>query len=88
MNIPNGEMGLGETTPTPMEEITGEKPMGNATLDSFGFSSQLQSLGRDFEEVNYFEDIHATGFNSRFGGIEDTKYTGVGSDNSLFDNTN
>ena len=88
MNIPNGEMGLGETTPIPMEEITGEAPMGNATLDQFGFSSQLQSLGRDFEEVNYFEDIHAIGFNSRFGGIEDTKFTGVGSNNTLFDNTN
>ena len=86
MDIPNGEKGLGETTPTPMNNS--ENFLGETTPNEFPLNNQLENEGKDFKEVNYFTDIHATGFNSKFGGVEATKFVGVNPNNTIFDSTN
>ena len=100
MNIPNGEKLLGETTPTPKDstgqflgETTttpisqGDKNKGETTPSDFTFNGKLENEGKDFKEVNYFSDIHATGFTSKFGGVEATKFVGVNPNNTVFDTT-
>ena len=57
-------------------------------LLEFGFKKKLENEGKDFQEVNYFTDIHALGFNSKFGGVEATKFIGVNPNNTIFDSTN
>ena len=86
MNIPNGERGLGETTPVSAEPTT--QFLGETTPTEFGFKKKLESEGKDFQEVNYFTDIHATGFNSKFSVGETTKFIGVNPNNTIFDSTN
>ena len=101
MNIPNGEKELGETTPTsaapstqflgettPSKVTQGDKPKGETSPSDFTFSGKLENEGKDFKEVNYLTDIHATGFNSRFGGVEASKFVGVNPDNTIFDSAN
>lgn len=86
MNIPNGEKALGETTPVSAEPTT--QFLGETTPAEFGFKKKLESEGKDFQEVNYFTDIHATGFNSKFSIGETTKFIGVNPNNTIFDSTN
>ncbi len=101
MNIPNGEKELGETTPTsaapstqflgettPSKVTQGDKPKGETSPSDFTFSGKLENEGKDFKEVNNLTDIHATGFNSRFGGVEASKFVGVNPDNTIFDSVN
>jgi hypothetical protein len=85
MNIPNGEKGLGETTPIQMNIPNGENGLGETTPNAFGFKKKLENEGKDFKEVNNLLDIHATGFNSKFGGVEATKFIGVNPNNTVFD---
>ena len=82
----NSENFLGETTPTPMNNS--ENFLGETTPNEFPLNNQLENEGKDFKEVNYFTDIHATGFNSKFGGVEATKFIGVNPNNTIFDSTN
>ena len=86
MNIPNGERGLGETTPISAEPST--QFLGETTPTDFGFKKKLENEGKDFKEVNYFTDIHTTGFNSKFSVGETTKFIGVNPNNTIFDSTN
>ena len=86
MNIPNGENPLGETTPSEMNNS--QQFLGETTPAEFGFKKKLENEGKDFEEVNNFTDIHATGFNSKFGGVEATKFIGVNPNNTIFDSAN
>ncbi len=88
MNIPNGEKGLGETTPIPMNIPNGEKGLGETTPNDFSFKKKLENEGKDFKEVNNLLDIHSAGFNSKFGGVEATKFIGVNPDNTIFDSAN
>ena len=85
MNIPNGEKQLGETTPTPITQ--GDRQKGETTPTDFTFSGKLENEGKEFQEVNYLTDIHALGFNSKFGGVEASKFVGVNPDNTVFDGT-
>ena len=100
MIIPNGEKLLGETTPTPINNTgqflgetdktpisQGDKDKGETTPSDFTFTGKLENEGKDFKEVNYFSDIHASGFNSKFGGVEATKFVGVNPNNTVFDTT-
>jgi hypothetical protein len=76
---------LGETT---KDKITqGDKDKGETTPSDFTFTGKLENEGKDFKEVNYFSDIHALGFNSKFGGVESSKFIGVSPDNTVFDGT-
>jgi len=86
MNIPNGENPLGETTPTSAEPST--QFLGETTPAEFGFKKKLENEGKDFKEVNNLTDIHATGFNSKFGIGETTKFIGVNPNNTVFDSAN
>ncbi len=79
---------LGETSPTPMNIPNGEKGLGETTPTDFGFKKKLENEGKDFKEVNNLLDIHATGFNSKFGGVEATKFIGVNPNNTVFDGAN
>ena len=88
MNIPNGEKGLGETSPTPMIIPNGEKGLGETTPNDFSFKKKLENEGKDFKEVNNLSDIHSTGFNSKFGGVEATRFVGVNPNNTVFDGAN
>ena len=98
MIIPNGEKLLGETTPTPKDSTgqflgetdktpisQGDKNKGETTPSDFTFTGKLENEGKDFKEVNYFSDIHASGFTSKFGGVEATKFVGVNPNNTVFD---
>jgi len=91
---------LGETTPTPAnnesrflgettrDKITqGDKEKGETTPTEFKFNPNHSDRGVTPSEVNNFEDIHATGFNSKFGGVESTKFIGVNPNNTVFDGT-
>jgi len=86
MNIPNGENPLGETTPVSAEPST--QFLGETTPAEFGFKKKLENEGKDFKEVNNLLDIHSTGFNSKFGGVEATKFIGVNPNNTIFDSAN
>jgi hypothetical protein len=76
---------LGETTTTSISQ--GDKDKGETTPSDFTFTGKLQNEGKDFKEVNYFSDIHASGFTSKFGGVEATKFVGVNPNNTVFDTT-
>ena len=76
---------LGETSPTPMNIPNGEKGLGETTPTDFSFKKKLESEGKDFKEVNNLSDIHSTGFNSKFGGVEATRFVGVNPNNTVFD---
>jgi len=76
---------LGETSPTPMSIPNGEKGLGETTPTDFSFKKKLENEGKDFKEVNYIQDIHATGFNSKFGGVDATRFVGVNPNNTVFD---
>ena len=77
---------LGETTPNSTDNTS--KFLGETTQANVTFNPNHSDNGKTFKEVNYFQDIHATGFNSKFSGVESTKFTGVNSNNTAFDNTN
>ena len=76
---------LGETDKTPISQ--GDKDKGETTPSDFTFTGKLENEGKDFKEVNYFSDIHASGFTSKFGGVEATKFVGVNPNNTVFDTT-
>ncbi len=91
---------LGETTPTPSDKESkflgetdktpisqGDKNKGETTPSDFTFTGKLENEGKDFKEVNYFSDIHTSGFTSKFGGVEATKFVGVNPNNTVFDTT-
>ena len=91
---------LGETTQTPannQSQFLGETTqtsannnsqfLGETTPNNFQFNPNHQNRAVTPTDVNYFQDIHATGFNSNFGGVDDTKFTGINSTNTLFDNS-
>ena len=79
---------LGETSPTPMNIPNGERGLGETTPTDFSFKKKLESEGKDFKEVNNLSDIHSTGFNSKFGGVEATRFVGVNPNNTVFDGAN
>jgi len=76
---------LGETTPTSAEPST--QFLGETTPSDFTFSGKLENEGKEFKEVNNLTDIHAKGFNSKFGGVEASKFVGVNPNNTVFDGT-
>ena len=76
---------LGETDKTPISQ--GDKDKGETTPSDFTFAGKLENEGKDFKEVNYFSDIHTSGFTSKFGGVEATKFVGVNPNNTVFDTT-
>jgi hypothetical protein len=76
---------LGETT---KDKITqGDKEKGETTPTEFKFNPNHSDRGVTPTDVNYFQDIHATGFTSKFGGVEATKFIGVNPNNTVFDGT-
>jgi len=77
---------LGETTPNPAN--TESRFLGETTPNKVTSKPNHSDNGKSFKEVNYFQDIHASGFNSKFAGVESTKFVGVNSNNTKFDNTN
>ena len=77
---------LGETTPSPMNNS--ENFLGETTPSLFSQSPKLENEGKDFQKVNYFQDIHATGFNSKFGIGEQSKFVGINPNNTVFDSAN
>ena len=83
MIIPNGEKGLGETTPINVTQ--GDKPKGETTPNDFAFNKKLENEGKEYKEVNYQTDIHSLGFNSKFGGVEASRFVGVNPNNTVFD---
>jgi len=89
---------LGETTPTPMsleERFLGEteptvmslgdKFKGETTPARFPYILRQENEGKDPSEVNYFTDIHATGFTSKFQSKDNSKFVGITPDNTQFD---
>jgi len=74
---------LGETTPN--ESDRSSKFLGETTPSNFTFNGKLENEGKEFREVNNITDIHAKGFNSRFGIGEHTKFVGVNKNNTLFE---
>ena len=92
---------LGETTPNPSDRSSkflgettnanitqGDKDKGETTPRDFTFNPNHSDRGVTPTDVNYIQDIHATGFNSKFGGVDATKFIGVNPNNTVFDNTN
>ena len=77
---------LGETTPNSAN--TKSRFLGETTPNKVTSKPNHSDNGKSFKEVNYFQDIHASGFNSKFAGVESTKFVGVNSNNTKFDNTN
>ena len=76
---------LGETT---KDKITqGDKEKGETTPTEFTFNPNHSDRGVTPTDVNNFTDIHALGFNSKFGGVESSKFIGVSPDNTVFDGT-
>ena len=72
---------LGETTPTPSNNSSNF--LGETTPTPSDSSPNF--LGETTpSSVNYFSDIHATGFTSPFGGVDASKYVGVNPDNTVF----
>jgi hypothetical protein len=72
---------LGETTPTPANNTSNF--LGETTPNPADNSSNF--LGETTPtSVNYFSDIHATGFTSPFGGVDASKFVGVNPDNTVF----
>ena len=92
---------LGETTPNPSDRSSkflgettkanitqGDKDKGETTPNDFTFNPNHSDRGVTPTDINYIQDIHATGFNSKFGGVDATKFIGVNPNNTVFDNTN
>ena len=82
----NNSQFLGETTPSSTDN-TGQF-LGETTTNNFQFNPNHEDRAVTPTDVNYFQDIHATGFNSNFGGVEATKFIGVNPNNTLFDSAN
>ena len=93
-----GSKFLGETTPLPSEITSkflgetdtqnisqGDRFKGETTPNSFPLNSKLDTTGKSPKEVNNLLDIHATGFNSKFGVGEHTKFVGVNKNNTVFE---
>ena len=91
---------LGETTPTEMGEQTGDtflgetnpnvmslgdKFKGETTPARFPYILRQENEGKEPGEVNYFSDIHATGFTSKFESKDQSKFVGINPDNTQFD---
>src|SRR6056300_1067847 len=92
---------LGETTPNPSDRSSkflgettkanitqGDKDKGETTPSDFTFNPNHSDKGVTPTDINHIQDIHATGFNSKFGGVDATKFIGVNPNNTVFDNTN
>ena len=92
---------LGETTPNPSDRSSkflgettkanitqGDKDKGETTPSDFTFNPNHSDKGVTPTDINYIQDIHTTGFNSKFGGVDATKFIGVNPNNTVFDNTN
>ena len=92
---------LGETTPNPSDRSSkflgettkanitqGDKDKGETTPNDFTFNPNHSDKGVTPTDINYIQDIHATGFNSKFGGVDATKFIGVNPNSTVFDNTN
>ena len=92
---------LGETTPNPSDRSSkflgettkanitqGDKDKGETTPNDFTFNPNHSDRGVTPTDINYIQDIHAAGFNSKFGGVDATKFIGVNPNNTVFDNTN
>ena len=77
---------LGETTPTPSNKESNF--LGETDPTKFEFNPNHSDNGVTPTNVNYFQDIHAKGFTSNFGGVDDTKFIGVNPNNTVFNSTN
>ena len=77
---------LGETSPTSVNN-TGQF-LGETSPNNFVSNPNHSDNGVTPSDVNYFTDIHATGFNSKFGGVDATKFVGINPNNTVFDTTN
>jgi hypothetical protein len=77
---------LGETTPTPSNKESNF--LGETDPTKFEFNPNHSDNGVTPTNVNYFQDIHAKGFTSNFGGVDDTKFIGVNPNNTIFNSTN
>ena len=76
---------LGETTPTPSNNTS--KFLGETTQAPSNNTSKF--LGETTpKDVNYITDIHAKGFNSKFGATlpADSKFTGVAKNQEVWNN--
>jgi len=81
--VEQGDKFKGETEPTVMS--LGDKFKGETTPDRFPYILRQENQGKEPGEVNYFSDIHATGFTSKFESKEQSKFVGINPDNTQFD---
>ena len=92
---------LGETDPNKMDNSSnflGEANvsnfnnssnfLGETTPSNFNFEPSHEKTAKTPSEVNYLSDIHASGFTSKFGNKDDTKFIGINPNNTIFDSTN
>ena len=83
--VEQGDKFKGETEPTVMS--LGDKFKGETTPGRFPYILRQENEGKDPGEVNYIQDIHATGFTSKFESKDQSKFIGVNPDNTQFDTT-
>ena len=81
--VEQGDKFKGETDPTVMS--LGDKFKGETTPDRFPYILRQENEGKDPGEVNYIQDIHATGFTSKFESKDQSKFVGINPDNTQFD---
>ena len=62
--------------------------LGETTPSNFNFEPSHEKTAKTPSEVNYLSDIHASGFTSKFGNKDDTKFIGINPNNTIFDSTN
>ena len=76
---------LGETDPSAFDNST--RFLGETCPTDFTFNPNHSSTAKTPGEVNYFSDIHATGFTSNFNDVDATKFVGINPSNTIFDTT-
>ena len=81
--VEQGDKFKGETDPTVMS--LGDKFKGETTPDRFPYILRQENEGKEPGKVNYFTDIHATGFTSKFESKDQSKFVGINPDNTQFD---
>ena len=79
-----GDKFKGETTPDRFPYILRQENEGNDPTN-FPYIFRQENEGKEPGEVNYFTDIHATGFTSKFESKDQSKFVGINPDNTQFD---
>ena len=79
-----GDKFKGETTPDRFPYILRQENEGNDPTN-FPYIFRQENEGKEPGKVNYFTDIHATGFTSKFESKDQSKFVGINPDNTQFD---